>query len=147
SNHSGLDEAAFTQLVADDDVEVLEHTAKTEMVEVPGGMPQPAEFHDVKIRRKIKKCRAKLASVPLDTFLIHPDAINIQDSPIVGEGYRMRRSDLVAMGYDRKKVEDLPIAGSAKAKDEEETTRRRDIFNKDQQTAKSMEEVEYWELL
>jgi len=142
STHSGLDEAAFTQLVSDDNVEVLEHTAKPEMIEM-----QPVTLHDVKIKRKIKKCRAKMAAVPMDNFLIHPDAINMLDSPIIGEGYRIRRSDLVAMGYDRKRVDDLPLAGTSRQKDEEETTRRRDIFNRDQLTAKSMEEVEYYELL
>ncbi len=143
STHSGLDDNSFSQLVADDDVEVLEHSPTSEAV----GNNVVSLFHDVKIRRKIKKCRAKMAAVPMDNFLIHPDAINIVDSPIVGEGYRIRRSDLVAMGYDRKKVDDLPIAGSSKHRDEEETTRRRDIFNKDQMISKSMEEVDYYELL
>jgi hypothetical protein len=142
STHSGLDDNAFALLVSSDDVEVLEHTARPETVE-----GQPVTLHDVKIKRKIKKRRAKMAAVPLDNFLIHPDAINMLDSPIVGEGYRMRRSDLVAMGFDRKRVDELPIAGSSRHKDEEETTRRRDIFRKDQVSAKSMEEVEYYELL
>jgi len=146
SMHSGLDDNAFAQLVSSDEVEVLEHTAKSEEIITEAG-PQIVLLHDVRIRRKIKKRRAKMASVPMDNFLIHPDAINIQDAPIVGEGYRIRRSDLVAMGYDRDKIDLLPIAGSTRSKDEEETTRRRDILNKDQITAKSMEEVEYYELL
>lgn len=146
SMHSGLDDNSFAQLVSDDDVEVLEHTAKPQQVMAETG-PQEIQVHDVRIRRKIKKRRAKMASVPMDNFLIHPDAISILDAPIVGEGYRIRRSDLVAMGYDRDKINDLPIAGTARDKDEEETTRRRDVLDKDQITAKSMEEVEYYELL
>src|SRR5690606_495795 len=43
SLHTGLDEMAFTQLVADDDVEVLEHSQREEIIEIPGqdGMPVP----------------------------------------------------------------------------------------------------------
>jgi hypothetical protein len=148
STHSGLDDNAFAQLVSADDVDVLEHTEYQKQVEIQPGMAQPVTFHDVRIKRKIKKCRAKMAAVPMDNFLIHPDAISILDSPIVGEGYRIRRSDLVAMGYDRKRVDELPIAGGpSRYVDIEEQSRRRDIFSKEQVTAKSMEEVEYYELL
>lgn len=147
SLHTGLDEAAFVQLVKGDDVDVLQHTENLAVIDGPDGQPQPALSHDVRIRRKIKKSRSKMGAVPLDNWLIHPDAITLHDSPILGENYRLRRSDLVAMGYDRKKVDELPVAGSTRQKDEEETTRRRDIFNKDQIAAKAMEEVDYYDLL
>lgn len=142
SSHSGLDEMSFTQLVSADDVDVLEHSETPAMV---GEMP--TVLHDVKIRRRVKKSTAKLASVPLEHFLIHPDAICITDSLIVGEGYRIRRSDLIAMGYDRKMVEDLPIAGSTRQTEEEETTRRRDVFRRNEEVAKGNQEVDYYELL
>lgn len=151
STHSGLDDNSFAQLVSDDAVEVLEHTESQEQVEVMGPMGpvmQPATMHDVKIRRQIKKSRAKLAAIPLENWLIHPDAINLPDSPILGEGYKVRRSDLVAMGYDRDMVDDLPIATShSKEGDEEETTRRRDVFNNDEQAAKALQEIDFYELL
>lgn len=151
SMHSGLDDNSFAQLVSDDAVEVLEHTASPEQVEVMGPMGpvmQPVTMHDVKIRRQIKKSRAKVAAIPLENWLIHPDAINLVDSPILGEGYKVRRSDLVAMGYDRKMVDDLPIATShSKEGDEEETTRRRDVFNNEEQAAKALQEIDFYELL
>ena len=143
SMHTGLDDGAFTQLVSDDAVEVLEHS------EAPANIEgRPANLHDVKIRRQIKKSRAKIAAVPRENFLMHPDATCILESPIVGEGYRIRRSDLVAMGYDRKRVELLPVATMhSKEGDEEETTRRREVFNRDEQMSKSMQEVDYYDLL
>lgn len=147
SMHSGLDDMAFQQLVAGDDVEVLEHTATQEAIEAQPGLPQQATLHDVRIRRRIKKSRAKIAAVPLDQFLIHPDAISITESPIVGEGCRIRRTDLVAMGYDRETVWNLPTAGASKNEDVEEQTRRRDIGIKDDMTDKAMQEVEYYDLL
>jgi hypothetical protein len=148
SSHSGLDDNAFALLVSDDEVEVLEHTQYQKPIEIQPGVSEPATCHDVKIRRKIKKSRAKLASVPLENFLIHPDAITIKDSPIVGEDYRYRRSDLVAMGYDRKVIDKLPMAGShSKDSDDEEITRRRDMSTRDEMTAKAMQEVDYYDLL
>jgi hypothetical protein len=148
SSHSGLDDNAFAMLVADDDVEVLEHTQYQKSIEVQPGVSEPATCHDIKIRRKIKKSRAKLASVPLENWLIHPDAICIKESPIVGEDYRYRRSDLVAMGYDRDVIDALPMATShSKEGDVEEITRRREVFTRQEMAAKSMQEVDYYELL
>lgn len=143
SNHSGLDEMSFNLLVAEDDVEVLEHS------EVPTQTDQgQVVLHDCKIKRKIKKSRAKLAAVPLENFLIHPDAITLLDSPIIGENYRIRRSELVAMGYDRKKVDSLPLAGQdSREADIEEQTRRRDVWTRDELAARAMQEIDYYELL
>ncbi|HEV2557299.1 MAG TPA: hypothetical protein VGU45_01610 [Microvirga sp.] len=42
STHTGLSEDEFVQLVADDDVEVLEHTERQEEAEAPGGSSQGA---------------------------------------------------------------------------------------------------------
>ena len=147
SEHSGLDDMAFSQLVADDDVDVLEHSTKEEMIDTPRG-PVPTLCHQVKIRRRVRQSRPKIAAVPLENFLIHPDAICIPDAPIVGENIRVRRSDLVAMGYDRAVVESLPMAGAdSQEEDSEETTRRRDVFTREELAAKAMQEIEYYELL
>jgi len=109
SEHTGLDEMAFAQLVQDDDVEVIAHTQHDEEMPGPDGQMVQVPLHDVKIKRKETCSRPKLASVAPEHFLIHPDALSMLDSPIIGENYRIRRSDLVAMGYDRKKVEALPM--------------------------------------
>jgi hypothetical protein len=148
SSYTGLDEMAFTQLVADDSVEVLEHTAREEQVELNGQMA-PVPVHDVKIRRKTKKSKPKVSAVAMENFLIHPDAIEFQDAPLLGENYRIRRSALVEMGYDRKLVDELPIAGGkgTQEQDAEADTRRRDVLNREEQTAKAMQEVEYYDLL
>lgn len=147
SEHSGLDDMAFSQLVSDDYVEVLAHTETQETIDGPQG-PVQVPAHDVKIRRKCNKSRPKLAAVKLENFLIHPDAIILTDSPIVGENCKLRRSDLVAMGYDRDKIDLLPMAGADDRDVEaEDTTRRRDVFTRDEIEAKAMQEIEYYELL
>lgn len=148
SLHTGLDDAAFALLAADDEVEVLEHTAQQAMIEQQPGMAAPVTLHDVRIRRKIEKSRSRLAAVAPENFLIHPDAIRLDESPILGEHYPIRRSDLVAMGYDRKRVDDLPMAGlDSKEAQDEEDTRRRDLGTKEEIAAKAMQEVDYYDLL
>jgi len=147
SEHSGLDDMAFTQLVSDDAVEVLEHTARQETIETPHGV-MPVPVHDCRIRRKITKSCPKLAAVTPENFLMHPDALTMLDSPIIGENYRIRRSDLVAMGYDRDKVDLIPMAGAnSNEQDAEATTRRREEWVRDDPASKAMEEIEYYELL
>jgi hypothetical protein len=148
SEHTGLDDMAFAQLVGDDDVEVLAHTERSEEIAQPDGQPVEVPVHDVKIRRKTVCSRPKLAAVAPENFLIHPDALTMLDSPIIGENYRVRRSDLVAMGYERAKVDALPMAtANSTEQDAEEITRRRNVWIKDDPASKSMQEIEYYELL
>lgn len=145
SKHTGLDEQALVQLVADDDVEVLEQEAYEEQIDTPQG-PQPVTLYNVKIRRVSEYGCTKLAAVPLEEFLIHPDAISIDNSPITGFKTRLRRSDLVEMGYDREKVDSFPASGSDIEEEEEEFTRRRDAFDENDSIVKALQEVDYYEL-
>ena len=145
SKHTGLEEQALVQLVADDDVEVLEQEAYEEQIDTPQG-PQPVKLYNVKIRRVSEYGCTKLAAVPLEEFLIHPDAISINDSPITGMKTRLRRSDLVEMGYDREKVDTFPASGSDIDEEEEEFTRRRDAFDENDSIVKALQEVDYYEL-
>ncbi|MDX0946183.1 phage portal protein [Sinorhizobium medicae] len=145
SKHTGLEEQALVQLVADDDVEVLEQEAYEEQIDTPQG-PQPVKLYNVKIRRVSEYGCTKLAAVPLEEFLIHPDAISIDDSPITGMKTRLRRSDLVEMGYDREKVDSFPASGTDIEEEEEEFTRRRDAFDENDSIVKALQEVDYYEL-
>lgn len=155
SRHSGLDDMAFAQLVGDDDVEVLEHSERQETVQAPdpqtGQMvDQPVPVHDVKIKRRTTKKQPRIAAIAPEKFLIHPDAIRLADSPIVGEMERLRRSDLVAMGYDRDTIDKMPSAGTGSSEqDAEEEARRRDADLRTDKDANShaMQEVDYWDLL
>lgn len=146
SMHTGLSDPEFQQLVQGDDIEVLEHTPREEMVDTPEGI-MPIPVHDVKIKRREEKGCIRLAAVQPENFLIHPDAVEIDDSPIVGENIKLRRSDLVAMGYDRKLVDMMPLAGTDLDQDTEEDARRQEVMTQDETEAKAMQEVEYYDLL
>lgn len=147
SLHTGLDDMALSLLIADDAVEVLEHTAHTEQVDGPQG-PVETQVHDVKIKRKVTTKTPRLAAVPLENWLIHPDAVRLEDSPILGEAYPIRRSDLVKMGYDKATIWKLPAATADTTEQEiEEDTRRRDIENREDAPQKALDEVNYYDLL
>lgn len=139
-----LDEASLIQLVGDDEVEVLEQSQTVERMETPQGLLEQPSY-SVKIRRRAERGTPRLAAVPLEEFLIHPDAISIADSPITGIAMRMRRSDLVAMGYDRDLIDGLPAAEAGGGRDEA-STRRRDAFETKDAVPKALEEVDYYEL-
>ena len=137
SRHSGLPDDAFAQLVAGDDVEVLEHSEAVEMVE-----GQPVTVHDVKIRRTYWTRDIRAAAVPRERFLIHPDAVTLQDSLITGEKLTMRRGDLVAMGYDRDLIDGLPLADD----DDSEADARRDVSRSQDEAQRANEAIDYYDL-
>lgn len=147
SVHTGLDEMAFAQLVSDDDVEVIEHTERTEKLETEQGEVEvPA--HDVKIRRRVTTSHPKLEAIPLENWLIHPDAIRLGDSPVLGEHCQLRRSDLVKMGYDKEKIWSIPAMHSDVSEQEYEAdTRRRDIEQNADAPQRALDEIDYYDLL
>lgn len=139
SSNTGLDDDAFAELVSDPSVVVLEHTERVEQVG-----DAEVRTHDLKIRREEVREKARVACLPMDEFLIHPDALTVEDSPIVGHKCKMTRSDLVAMGYDREQVKMLPV--NAK-EDEEEAARRPDAYEMGETDGdEALQEVDYYEL-
>lgn len=147
TQHTGLDELALVQLIGDDDVTVLEQDQRVEIVDIEGQGPTQTTVYDVKIRKRFTNGRTRLGAVPPEQLLVHPDALCIEESPLTGINMRQRRSDLVAMGYDRDVIDSLPVAGATSDQDDEESTRRRDLINDDNATAATaMQEVEYYEL-
>lgn len=116
SRHSGLDDQSFALLAGDPEVEVLEHSQGADFID-----GQPVATHDLKIRRTTRKGRVCVAAVARENFLIHPDALDLDASPIVGERTEISRSALVAMGYDRDTVYSF---GPSSYDDAEEDLRR-----------------------
>jgi len=109
SDYSGLSDEAYTMLVEDDDVEVLQHTAETitEMVPGPDGQPveAPVTLHAVKIRRLKATGRPRIECLPPEEFLIDKRAKSIEDARFCGHRTKRYRADLIAEGYPRDRVE------------------------------------------
>jgi len=133
SYHSGLTDAAFGILAGDDDVEVIEHTERQEIVETVGPDGEPAEMpltvHDVRIKRMQTERRVRVSCVPRERFLIHPDAVTLEDSILTGERMEVTRSDLVAMGYDYDTVMSVSQSNDD---DHEDDVRRRRALDSDE---------------
>lgn len=147
SHHTGLDDAAFAQLVSEEDVEVLAYSERPEIIQTPQG-PVQLIAHDVKIKRRVETSFPAISAVPPEHWLIHPDAVSLEDSPILGENYKVRRSDLVKMGYDREIVDNLPgSAGESTEQKAEEDARRRDVFSRDDAPTRGLEEIDFYDLL
>lgn len=135
STHTGIPEGALAQLT--DGAEVLEASQYEAMTEAG-----PAVVFDVKIKRVTAENRIRIAAVPRERFLIHPDAVSLDDSPIVGEKTELTRSDLIAMGYDRDAVMAFKVA----ADDDYEADARRDSASDDGETDLLNEKVDYYDL-
>lgn len=146
SSHTGIPEMALAELVSDADVEVLEQEMREEVIETPEGQ-MPVPVYDLKIRRKIVNRQAKLECVPLEEFLIHPDAVDVINAPVVGRARELTRSDLVAMGYDKDIVDGLPTGDADLDAEHEETTRRgKDWIDEDGEEDPAMKPVMYYEI-
>lgn len=142
SRHTGQPEASFAEMVAEEGVEVLEHTERQETV---GGVVEAV--HDYKIRRRIVERRACVKCIPPEEFLIHPDAMDEDTASCIGHKMRLRRSDLVAMGYDRKVIDAIPENGSdGRLAEAEEITRRENLEGRRNERAKELQEIDYYEM-
>lgn len=144
SRHEGLDTAQFEQLIGDPEVDLIEHSETLEGIDPTTGAP--INRYDCKIRRTKETQGIKIAAVEPERFLIHPDATDVDDSPIVGIKERLRRSDLVAMGYDAEMVKGLPETGADDDEEFEEAERRDRIRRDDHQLDWTMQPVDYYEL-
>jgi hypothetical protein len=108
---TGLDEATFSVLQSDANIEVkdVEITYGEMMVETPMGMmgqTQPATY-DCTVVRTVEKGRLCVQSVPPEEFLIDRRARSIETAEFVAHRRYVTVSDLVKMGYDFDEVQDL----------------------------------------
>lgn len=144
SKHSGLTVDALADLISDDGVEVLEQdTSEEEVIDPATGEAQLVTFYSVKIRRTYTDRQLRCAAVPRERFLIHPDAVTIDnESLLTGEKTTVTRSDLVAMGYDRKTVDGLALADE----DDTEEDARRDTASDAGEAQRANDQIDYYDL-
>jgi hypothetical protein len=75
----------------------------------PMGMPVMGATHNVVVQQKKKSGKVTIENVPPEEFLISKKARTIADSPFVAHRQMLTRSDLVAMGFNKKQVEGLQM--------------------------------------
>ncbi len=114
--YDGLTDEQFALVMADEEIEVLEHTEREEM-----GPEGPVVLHDAKVSRQNETGDIHVKSVPPEEFFIDGQARSLDDCYICGHQTEMRVGDLVAMGFEFDEVADL--AGS-EGIDEEDFERK-----------------------
>ena len=108
----GLSQEAYTVLMSDPDVEIVEVEIESgeTMVMGPDGvevsMPTPPVY-SCTIRRTTDKGRLCVSAVPPEEFLIDRRARNIEEAEFVAHRRYVTVSDLVKMGYEMDEIENL----------------------------------------
>ncbi len=107
--YKNLTEDELALLLSDGSLEVVEQ--EVEFVEGgvdPMGQPIMVPVYEVKVRTVKKYGCVKIENVPPEEFIISKAARTIEESPFVAHRRLMTRSELIALGYDKKIVDGLP---------------------------------------
>jgi len=98
-----------SQETIENSIEVIDPMTGMPAVDPMTGMPmmQTNRTHNVKIKKTVNKGSVVVENIPPEEFLISKRAKTIEDSPFVAHRRQMTRSELIAMGFDRKIVEGL----------------------------------------
>lgn len=108
----GLSQEAYTVLMSDPDVEIVEVEIESSETTVMGpdgvevSMPAPPVY-SCTIRRTTDKGRLCVSAVPPEEFLIDRRARNIEEAEFVAHRRYVTVSDLVKMGYEMDEIENL----------------------------------------
>ena len=103
--YKNLNADELTLLLADGQMEVISQNT-TQVGIDPMGMPLMA--YDVTIKKKKEAGRIKIECVPPEEFLISKRDKNIKDARFCAHRVMLSRSDLIAAGYDKDVVDNLP---------------------------------------
>lgn len=110
--YQGLNEEELTVILADQEVEVvsqdMEEVAPASIDQMTGMPIPPVYSYSVKLKRTKKNGKVIVENVPPEEFLISKKARTIADAPFVAHRKLVTRSELIAMGFDKKIVDDLP---------------------------------------
>jgi hypothetical protein len=120
-----LSDDEYTYLVADDNVNVLEHSTEMSVSMDEMGMEVELPTHSVKLSYQQEKGKLCIESVPPEEFFINRDARSFDDAYVVAHRTDMRAGDLIAMGYDPEVVFSLDGLESGSEMTEAETYERR----------------------
>jgi len=101
--YKNLTDDELALLLSDETMEVV--SQKTDIVDMAG---MPTMLHTVKIKKIKKSGKVVIENVPPEEFLISKAAKTIEDSPFTAHRRLIPRSELIAMGFDKDIVDNLP---------------------------------------
>lgn len=134
----------FAELMADDTVEVVEHTEKQvddmQMMQfAPDGV-----VHDAKIKYTTEMGRVLLEAVPPEDFLISRRSADIETARMCAHKMQKTQSDLLEMGFDEELVRRLASGGDDEDFDEERQSRFNDEEYIGESETSDMSSREIW---
>jgi len=118
--YEGLTDDELAMMLQDPEIEVVSQNvrqipaidpAMADAITAAGGEVPMFNLNDVKIKKTKNSGKVVIENVPPEEFLISKQGVAIRGSraaPFVAHRRQIRRSDLIAMGFDRKQVESLP---------------------------------------
>ncbi len=117
-SYKDLTEEELALLLADGQMEIVSQE-QNQVGEVPTMAPdpvtgapvqtmQPIFSYNVKVKKVNKKGSVKVENVPPEEFLISKKARRIDDAPFVAHRKLTTRSELIAMGFSQKDIDELP---------------------------------------
>jgi GrpB-like predicted nucleotidyltransferase (UPF0157 family) len=112
-----LSDDELAMLMSDETMEIVEQdTTELPIIDPMGqpvvdpmGMPVMSATHNVVVQQKKKSGKVTIENVSPEEFLISKKARTIADSPFVAHRQMLTRSDLVAMGFNKKQIEGLQM--------------------------------------
>tara|TARA_R110001583_G_scaffold31322_1_gene107196 strand:+ start:403 stop:2445 length:2043 start_codon:yes stop_codon:yes gene_type:complete len=127
-NYTNLTEIEYQSILANDDLEVIEHTENIVQKAVTddfGNLISPKVVeHDVKVKKTKDNGQVRVVSVPPEEFLVSRRSTSIEDANFVCHRVKKTVSDLILEGYDPKIVEELPTYTQNNAEYDEERLAR-----------------------
>lgn len=118
-----LNEQEVAALMADPELEAVEQDEhEKETIDLQTGLPAMQTVYDIKFKRTTMQGRVCVENVPPEEYRISSDSRSLDPSKarMVGQERLVKRSDLIAMGFDAKAVEDLPAHDSAETTPEKQ---------------------------
>lgn len=97
-------EETFTNLTAQE-ADMLLAAPDVSKVEVE--LDEETGLYDGELTRTINKSQVRIDPVPPEEFLITPQSKSIEEAPFVAHRTKKTFADLIAEGYDKKKVEKI----------------------------------------
>ena len=123
--YEGLSADELALLLADEQYEIVSQK-ETQIGEIPAlptpeeiavaqqtGVPptprmEPVFSYTVKVKKTDKKGRVKVENVPPEEFIVSKKTIQLPETPFCAHRRLVTRSELVAMGFDKKEIDQLP---------------------------------------
>ena len=126
--YTNLTEIEYQSILANDDMEVIEHTETIVQKAVTddfGTLVSPKlTQHDVKVRKTNTNGQVKVCAVPPEEFLVSRRATSLDDADFVCHRVKKSVSDLIAEGYDPAIVHEIPSYEQSEAELNEERLAR-----------------------